>query len=666
MSLSRRNDLETTRFLAEAAFMRGVGIAPGALDGFVTLPTSDFYIDPINGNDNNSGFSPSKALKTYKQLQQRFGRFTTLVLPLPKPTPTYFNVAISNLAPGPNGQIVVTIASPETQLVTGMWVNVSSIDAPPDDFPPIVGTNEALGNWQITVINSTTFILNGSLFQNAYGGGGSVNAPISQIVTIHLIGNLPTNDPITFYNFVGVNTLVVVLGEATILHSGTITAVQTEDPSTNTPWTMTDSSVSSWTADLFVHQIQITSGAAGPITVPGEDVGARAWPTIDLGSGQVQVSEWCQSDPVGNFPLSNVLPATGTFYAPTPPAIGDTYRVVDFSNAVLGVCLVGYDSSLSLTQATDGFGFGGFVLQNIHLVAPPDLVPPVGGDDEVVLDGMNPLNNAAIMGYCDVCFDDLEITFNGGYTFITNPSFNSGFTFLGPAQSSGTFWAFGCAGPAQSTFESGSYTNIDGNVQFVGDGAGFDAVIYLGGFGSGGGAFINSGPLNFWNNVIGSIGLFNSSTILFNQASPLFEDTGYDPLWGVCLGSGNWVSQNSIMSIQQFVPATAAIITPTLVAGAGGYDLALGAQTIGYPFLADEGGFVPSYIQGYAFDPTTGANIAGLRAFTWSMLVEATGSGGYQQPHQSIGGSAYDAIGGAYRPDTPATCIMEVLVFPGP
>jgi hypothetical protein len=61
-------------------------------------------------------------------------------------------------------QITYTPISTNPTLATGNIVNIQSVG----------GTTEAAGSWVITVTSPTTFTLNGSVFVNAYAGGGTI------------------------------------------------------------------------------------------------------------------------------------------------------------------------------------------------------------------------------------------------------------------------------------------------------------------------------------------------------------------------------------------------------------------------------------------------------------------------------------------------------------
>lgn len=70
---------------------------------------------------------------------------------------------ISNAVDNGSGLIRLTVSS-TSDWTTGDWKTISGV----------VGTTEANGTWQITVINGTTIDLDGSAFSNAYGSGGLV------------------------------------------------------------------------------------------------------------------------------------------------------------------------------------------------------------------------------------------------------------------------------------------------------------------------------------------------------------------------------------------------------------------------------------------------------------------------------------------------------------
>ena len=76
------------------------------------------------------------------------------------------SLTITGAAAGTGGviQITYTTISTNPTLATGNIVNIQSVG----------GTTEADGSWVITVVNSTNFTLNGSVFVNAYTSGGTI------------------------------------------------------------------------------------------------------------------------------------------------------------------------------------------------------------------------------------------------------------------------------------------------------------------------------------------------------------------------------------------------------------------------------------------------------------------------------------------------------------
>lgn len=81
-------------------------------------------------------------------------------------------LTITGAANNGAGLIRITVASTAT-LATGDHKTISGV----------VGTTEANGSWTITVINATTFDLQGSTFANAYVSGGIVGGSIDAMTT---------------------------------------------------------------------------------------------------------------------------------------------------------------------------------------------------------------------------------------------------------------------------------------------------------------------------------------------------------------------------------------------------------------------------------------------------------------------------------------------------
>ena len=76
------------------------------------------------------------------------------------------SLTITGAAAGTGGviQITYTPISTNPTLATGNIVNIQSVG----------GTTEADGSWVITVVSSTQFTLNGSVFINTYASGGTI------------------------------------------------------------------------------------------------------------------------------------------------------------------------------------------------------------------------------------------------------------------------------------------------------------------------------------------------------------------------------------------------------------------------------------------------------------------------------------------------------------
>lgn len=132
--------------------------------------------------------------------------------------------------------------------------------------------------------------------------GGGVASPI--VVTI--ASDLPNEDAIhcplttvdTHVQFVG--------GIASTSRSGTITAVTALNRATNVPWSIEDTGIANWTADVG-KRVRITSGA---------NAGAVAYVAKDIGGNAARVSQFWTS--ASAFPI---IPTQKT------PAVADPYSI---------------------------------------------------------------------------------------------------------------------------------------------------------------------------------------------------------------------------------------------------------------------------------------------------------------------------------------------------
>lgn len=127
-------------------------------------------------------------------------------------TPDY---AISGAANNGSGLIRITAAA--NSYTTGTRVVVSGV----------TGTTEANGSWIVTVINSTTFDLQGSTFTNAYVSGGTAIAAASGFGNVSSGGSITNSSLITNEGFAQAGTNALKNGLLVESYDGLIVATST-------------------------------------------------------------------------------------------------------------------------------------------------------------------------------------------------------------------------------------------------------------------------------------------------------------------------------------------------------------------------------------------------------------------------------------------------------
>jgi len=380
------------------------------------------------------------------------------------------------------------------------------------------------------------------------------------ICTITLLNNLPSSDPITFWNWVGPASTILVAGQAVVQKSGTFSATQTEDTTTNpaTPGTVTDVGLDSTTSAL---QIQVLTGTGA---------GSRAMQMYATGGANtVQVFEWC----TGYSTVGDAF--SGIIYG-TPPAPGDTYQIVDFTMARMGLGFLAYD------QADGTVLFAGLAFQQVHFYDTATLY--------------NVLNNNTFLDFGDCIFDD--VVENSGLASpvaFVDCSLRSGINLAGGSSLGNvpTFFLFGGVVPVPG---SGAVFNVfgmggffsDGNFSFAGDNTNRPGTVSQLTVSQGGSAVL--GPTGFWNCgltlLVEPYGFATAGlpTPIFGNSTyvQLYGDGNYAPValeeqsGGLAIVSGNIESP------------TATVVLPTLACpnapvGFGGAQFAFisGAGTAG-------------------------------------------------------------------------------------
>ena len=355
-------------------------------------------------------------------------------------------------------------------------------------------------------------------------GGVTPGAPVPTL-HFHIVGDLPACDPITFRNFIAEGKTVRIEGERKIFARGEIAAVVQRDRSANIPIQVAGADLGSQLRKV----IQITSGdASGNRTYL-----LREYQSID----NVHVPEWVQG---GEIPLDGFL-VPGE--APQP---GDSYEIVDYSLVTMG----------SLGVASNGPGLTAeqlpstLLFLNLHVRSNEPTAEDPGGISDVTF-------ATRLSGFSALCaFTDC---------IVDSPMINPA-----GAESSGLINCLLTAGIRVHTGSAmvqglGARINDDPNTYPGGvetDHGSFlaiDTVTFLGNAPEG--AFcdllarghVQSGPLDFWSTLHAIVGGPSGGKIIMDTSSPLFGESGHDPIWGAENVGTIFLYPFSTIQIEQFV-----------------------------------------------------------------------------------------------------------------
>lgn len=178
------------------AFLSSLGINLGSSSASQTaLSQADWYIDPTNGNDQNSGATSATALKTFKELSRRWGIGNTLAPPgafsgnvtsvtvnildtLPDTDPLEFNVVLArdvklffvgaSLATTP---LAVTSVRNKNRSSNTPWgLTLTSGDAEPLVGKKILDTTTGTSFWGVKDEGSGVLRTSEPLIPAAFGG----------------------------------------------------------------------------------------------------------------------------------------------------------------------------------------------------------------------------------------------------------------------------------------------------------------------------------------------------------------------------------------------------------------------------------------------------------------------------------------------------------------
>lgn len=306
---------------------------------------TDWFIDPVGGNDENTGLTALTALKTHAELQRRWGSYGTLLaastitVTIVSDLATTDPIVTTGLRLGA-GQLLVYKAADAAVLAAPTAFNVTPQN-PATNTPWSIQGNGGAFNFAPYVGNRVRVVggpNNGATFTILDTTGGGLTAIIDAPVT------LPTSSPLAF----GVGISAVTAGDALQI----IQQVKVE-----------------------VDQIQMTFAldepAAGSpfLTFDNLELGGTYWDPV-YPQGQLI---GCKVTCGVAFEALNTVFAYGTHFTGTPSVNSDSVLVLNAGSCVTAfagnAALVGFGGSLNFDADVVLYG-GGFVAEGgFHQVA---------------------------------------------------------------------------------------------------------------------------------------------------------------------------------------------------------------------------------------------------------------------------------------------------------
>lgn len=402
-------------------------------------------------------------------------------------------------------------------------------------------------------------------------GVNTVLCPKDDVLTIHLLNDLPQCDPITFDNVLGPNATAIIQGQEIIIGENVLTNVIEKNRSANIPNTIGVATASYW-ADKIGLFVFIENSEKHAII-------AR-----DLGNGEAHMGSW-GGENFGGFVTSE-----------SSPSIGQALKVVDFTKAYVGRLQV--SATFSADDSGEPGPPGGLLLKNIHFLNTGPL-----GFTELPTHHVSALASG---GFANCIFDATIVTNLHNDLFIGNCSIRGGmFMFTGATTVFMTQSVF----TSQEGLPAGLL--MDGGKLVAGDDQVFvncDLAIR--------GAFVDSGPMSFWDGF-NAIIVNDGGRMHFQAFDPLFGEFGFVPQWGEGTINANQVKQNGSFVIDQFNVGT----PPPLPS------FSSQADPIAWTWNGDLMPWIPEN-QGHPFVPDL-ADYSPLRDNTWANLAIPYGAGGF-------------------------------------
>lgn len=354
--------------------------------------------------------------------------------------------------------------------------------------------------------------------------GGTSPGALPPTLHMHIVGDLPACDPISFRNFIHEGKTVRIEGVRKVLDEGVLAGVVERDRAANVPYQVFAPSL----GENLLKVIAITSGEAE---------GNRSYLLREYqGADNDHVSEWVQG---------GEIPSDGFLVPGAAPQPGDSYEIVDYSLVTLGSLGVSISGPRQLPEGLPS----SLLFLNLHVRSTDPTTENPGGNLAAF--------PTSLGGFSAICsFTDCIIDAS-----MVNPA---------GADSSGLMNCLCTAGIRVNTGSSmvqglGARVNDDperypGGVETDhGSFLAIDTVTFLGNAPDG--AFCDllarghvlAGPLDFWSTLHAYVGGPSGGKIIIEIASPLYGESGFVPIWGAENVGTIFLYPYSTIQIEQFV-----------------------------------------------------------------------------------------------------------------
>jgi len=532
----------------------------------------------------------------------------------------YYSLAKESTVAADGIDVLLTNSARLSNTGPGRWIRMFELVFPPFLTVSDVFVNATTGNDQNNGLTANTALKTFAEFRKRIGTFNILN-PVGGRLTVHILTDLPSTDPIGFEILLAPGATFLVQGvDKILLANVTANTIVNKDRATNTPWEITVNAFAAngWTP--YVGKALDFLDSPVPHT--------KAYVVKDLGAKTAHISEFVVTEPFGNVPPNGI--GFPPFFFGGAPLPGNVFNIVDYPTVTLGRMIVGWDPSKKIDFFDNR---GGAVLRKLHVnsggVAQEAMFPQVIGDTLT----------ASTLSDC-IVDDPIIVPGPNALSFATNCSFINIMTVLNAAkiiQIGGVFRKTGGGGnPCRIDVMADGQWLGELDPTFQGGGTSLFKITPL--LIHGGRA--EAGPISFWDQQTdGFAEMLNIEAQGIYISQPfgiLFGDSGFEPFWG----SGNNttvpgqrfnIDEQALMLIGQ-VPGFTNPVPPLPSIEMDPNPVVFGLHRAPAPFGS---------VNAFSWDNAS-ASFTGPVAFTWAGLNIAEPAG-FQTDSSSFFGQTFTA-----------------------